>query len=43
MFLRLPSKLELEETAQQILKAVPVLVYATPEELREKGFAPITL
>jgi len=41
-FLRLPSKLELEKTAQQILKAVPVLVYATPEELREKGFVPIT-
>jgi len=41
-FLRLPSKLELEKTAQQTLKAVPVLVYATPEELREKGFVPIT-
>ena len=41
-FLRLPSKSELEKTAQQILEAVPVLVYATPEKLREKGFVPVT-
>ena len=41
-FLCLPSKLELEKAAQLFLKAVPVLVYATPEELREKGLVPIT-
>ena len=41
-FLRLPSKSEFEKTAQKILEAVPVLVYATPEKLREKGFVPVT-
>jgi hypothetical protein len=41
-FLQLPSKAELEEAARRWLRITPVLVYADPEELRAKGFVPVT-
>lgn len=41
-FLQLPSKAELEDAAHRWLRATPVLVYADPEELRAKGFTPVT-
>ena len=41
-FVQLPSKAELEEAALCRLRTTAVLVYADPEQLREKGFVPVT-
>ncbi len=41
-FVQVPPKSELEDAAMQQRRAAPVLVYADPEELRAKGFAPVT-
>jgi len=41
-FIQLPSRAELEHAAQDRMRATPVLVYADPDELRAKGFTPVS-
>ncbi len=41
-FIQLPSRAELEDAALRLLRAIPVLVYADPDELRAKGFTPVS-
>ena len=41
-FVQLPSKADLDAAAHRQLRATPVLVFADPDELRAKGFDPVT-
>lgn len=39
----IPAPEEVDRIAAAYVNAVPVLVYAAPEELRSKGFEPVTV
>jgi hypothetical protein len=39
----IPTPGEVDHIAAALAKAVPVLVFAEPEELRSKGFEPVTV